>query len=98
MTRRAFARGNRDKNERDITQILIRFQVPYVLMPPTAGFDLLVFSNGLECWEVKNKALKWSLTHSEQERQMYCKRNGITYRVIETIEQAVEALNERNNR
>jgi hypothetical protein len=90
-----FLSGKRDSNEKDITAVLDRCGIPFVLMPPTAGFDLLVFTPHVELWEVKNSELKWSLTRAEQERKNYCKANGITYRVIERIEQAVNALNER---
>ena len=91
--KKIFRTSNRDRNEHTITEILIRFQVPYVLMPASAGFDILVMVNPPEFWEIKNPEYKWSLTEAEQKLKSYCKRNGITYRVIEYIEQAVQALN-----
>jgi len=96
MTKRyrpsVFGVGGRDSNEPHITAVLDRYHVPYVLMPPQAGFDLLVFVSPLECWEVKNPEYKWSLTKAEKERLDYCKRIGIKYRVIEMMDQAVDAL------
>lgn len=87
-----FNQASRDRNESKITAILERFHVPYVLQPPQAGFDILVFTSPLECWEVKNPEYKWSLTKAEKERMDYCKRNGIEYRIIEMIDQAADAL------
>lgn len=93
--RSVFMSGNRDRNEKDITAVLDRLGVPFVLMPPTAGFDLLVLTSPIELWEVKNSTLKWSLTKAEHARKKYCKANGIVYRVIETSQQAADALAER---
>lgn len=96
MTRKKiFASANRDENESKITTLLIHLQIPYCLMPATAGFDILVMTAPMEAWEVKNSSYKWTLTKAEQERKEYCKRHGIPYRIIETVEQAVDALNER---
>jgi hypothetical protein len=94
--RSLFRHGDRDQNERNITAVLDRYRVRYHRMPPGVGFDLLVMVGPAEFWEVKNAALKWSLTKAEQETKEYCKTRGITYRVIETIEQAASALAERN--
>jgi hypothetical protein len=93
--RSVFMSGNRDENESKITAILDRYHIPWCKMPPLAGFDLLVFVGPLECWEVKNPSYKWTLTKAEQERKSYCKQNGITYRVIEFMDQAVDAITER---
>lgn len=90
-----FRSSNRDDNEPLITALLDRFQIPFCLMPATAGFDILVMIAPPEFWEIKNPAYKWTLTKAEHERQGYCRKVGIVYRVIETIEQAVEAINER---
>jgi hypothetical protein len=89
-----FRKAHRDDNEPQITAILDRCQIPYCMMPPTAGFDLLVMVSPMEAWEVKNGAYKWTLTKAEHERKDYCKRNGIKYRIIQTIEEAVTAINE----
>jgi hypothetical protein len=93
--RSVFLSGNRDKNERLITAVLDRYHVPYCLMPPSAGFDILVMVPNMECWEIKNDQLKWSLTKAEQETKEYCKAHSIPYRIIETIQQAADALAER---
>jgi hypothetical protein len=93
--RSMFVSGNRDRNEKNITAVLDRYGVPYCHMPPSAGFDLLVIVSPVEFWEVKNPEVKWSLTRAEQERKSYCKAHGIQYRVIETMEQAVDAIVER---
>lgn len=90
--RSMFVSGKRDSNEGNITAILDRYGVPYCQMPPSAGFDLLVIVSPVEFWEVKNPAVKWSLTRAEQERKSYCKAHGIPYRIIETMEQAVDAI------
>lgn len=98
MTRRRtaiFRNGDRDANEPMITTVLSRLNIPFVVQPPQAGFDLLVLTSPPELWEVKNPSYKWTLTRSEHERQKYCRANGITYRVIETIEQAADAIAER---
>lgn len=90
-----FLSGKRDANERGIMAMLNRFGVAFCMMPPTAGFDLLVFNGRVELWEVKNSSVKWTLTKAEHERKQYCKEHGIIYRVIETLEQAADALVER---
>lgn len=90
-----FGAANRDRNEPKITAILDRFSIPYCKMPPQAGFDILVMLSPVELWEIKNPETKWTLTKAEQERKTYCKRNGITYRVIETIDQAIDSIAER---
>jgi hypothetical protein len=90
-----FRKAHRDDNEGGIVTVLDTARIPYCLMPPEAGFDILVMTGPMEAWEVKNPAYKWTLTKAEHERKDYCKRNGITYRVIENIEQAVNAINER---
>jgi hypothetical protein len=90
-----FASANRDRNEPDITRILERYHIPFVKQPPLAGFDILVLTSPVQLWEVKNSTYKWTLTKAEQERLDYCKHNGIVYRVIETMEQAVDAIAER---
>lgn len=90
--RSLFANGTRDGNESRIIEIIERFRVPYCKMPPSAGFDLLVCVSPMECWEVKNPSYKWSLTKAEKQHMDYCKRNDITYRVVEYIDQAADAL------
>lgn len=95
--RKVFHTGKRDANERTITAILDRYGFQYCHMPPTAGFDLLVFIPHVELWEIKNNGLKWTLTKAEHERKRYCAAHNIPYRVIETMEQAVDAISERTN-
>ena len=90
-----FRSGDRDDNERHITAVLSRWKVHYIQMPPGAGFDLLVMVNPVELWEVKNPALKWSLTKTEQAAKTYCRERGIPYRIIETMEQAVDQLEKK---
>jgi hypothetical protein len=94
--RSLFRHGDRDQNERNITAVLDRYRVRYHRMPPGVGFDLLVQVNPMECWEVKSPTYKWSLTKVEQAAKLYCRERGIPYRIIETMEQAVEAIAERN--
>src|SRR3990167_7474717 len=94
-SRAMYRSWNRDRNEKDITPILDRLHVRYHLMPPGAGFDILVMVGPVEFWEIKNSGYKWSLTKGEQETKKYCEARGITYRVIENIEQAANALVER---
>ena len=96
--RSVFFTGDRDANEKDITDILARCKIPYCLMPPTAGFDLLVFAPYVELWEIKNPLRKWTLTKAEQIMKSYCEDYGIPYRVIETQEQAIKIVEERNTK
>jgi len=87
--------GDRDGNEAKITTVLSHYQIPYCLQPPQSGFDILVLTNPVELWEVKNPARKWTLTKAEHERKRYCEGKGIIYRVIEYSDQAADALAER---
>jgi hypothetical protein len=87
-----FLSGKRDRNEKEITNILDRYGIPYVFMPPTAGFDILVLTSPVQLWEVKNSDLKWTLTKAEHDRKSYCKANGINYQVIQSMEDAVDAI------
>lgn len=92
MSRRAFHNGGRDKNESSITSVIVRYQIPYVLQSPGAGFDVLVMTAPPQCWEVKNPEVRWKLTDAEKKMQDYCNRNGIIYRVITMMDQAADAL------
>jgi len=90
-----FTSGKRDSNESKITAILDHWKIPFCLMPPRAGFDILVLTSPIELWEVKSPDYKWTLTKAEQERKRYCEGKGIIYRVIEYSDQAADALAER---
>lgn len=96
--RSVFLSGNRDSNEKDIIAVLDRYRVPFCLMPPTAGFDILIMVNPVQFWEVKNGALKWTLTKAEHRLKNYCQMEGIPYVIIETMEDAVNAITERNTK
>ena len=95
MTSRRFSKGNRDRNETVITEVLRRRHVPYVQLHEDAGADLLVMVAPLELWEVKNDSRPPSarhLTDAELKAQEYCDEIGIPYVVIETPEDASERL------
>lgn len=91
-----FARGNRDKNEPLITEVLRRMNVMYVLLPEGAGADLLLYLSPLTLVEVKNPNVPKSdrrLTEKELEVQAYCREWNIPYHVVETPEQMAEIVN-----
>lgn len=98
MSNSRFATGNRDRNEKEITALLSRVRVPYCLMPLEAGFDILVFVPHVELWEIKNPTRKWTLTKAEHEKKSFCRIHNIPYRIIETAQQAADAISERNTK
>jgi hypothetical protein len=90
-----YNKGNRDSNESEIREVLYRRGVQYIQMREGAGADLLVLTNPMQLWEVKNPQQppsKRALTPVEEIMQAYCVQRGIPYRVIETPEQAAAAL------
>lgn len=97
-SRAMYRTWNRDRNEKLITNILDRYHIQYSHGRPGDGYDLLVQIQPMELWEIKDSAQRWSLTKAEQAKKRYCKEHGIPYRVIETIEQAVDAITEGRNK
>lgn len=90
-----FARGNRDKNEPLITEVLRRMNVVYALLPEGAGADLLVYLSPLYLVEVKNPNVPKSdrkLTDKELEVQAYCEERKIPYYVVETPEEMADIV------
>ncbi len=92
-----FARGNRDKNEPQITEVLRRMNVRYVLLPEGAGADILVYLSPLMLVEVKNPNVPKSdqeLSSLEKEVQEYCKERNIPYHVVKQPEEMAAIVNE----
>lgn len=90
-----FARGNRDKNEPQITEVLRRMNVMYVLLPEGAGADLLLYLSPLALVEVKNPNVPKAdrkLTDKELEVQAYCKEMNIPYHVVETPQEMADVV------
>jgi len=94
-SRAMYRAWNRDKNEKLFTNLLDRFRIEYTYGKPGDGYDLLVQVQPMELWEVKDPAQKWSLTKTEQAKREYCKTHGIPYRIVEHLEQAINAIAER---
>ena len=94
MTR--YNKGNRDKNEKDILEFLRARNVSYTQMHEGDGFDLLVWIQPAEFWEVKNPAQAMGdqvLTRVEAEAQAYCMEVGIPYVVIHSVDEALTRIN-----
>lgn len=98
-----FARGNRDKNEPLITEVLRRMNVEYVLLPEGAGADILLYLSPLALVEVKNPNVPKSdqkLTKRELEVQAFCSVMKIPYHVVlmpEEMAQIVKDWIERSD-
>ena len=93
---RRHKRGNRDKNEKFITEFLRRANVRYSLMPEGVGADLLVFLSPLALVEVKNPEVPKSdrgLTETELEVKLHCEEMDIPYFVVETVEEMQTIIN-----
>lgn len=89
-------RGNRDDNEKQITEYLRRANVKYELMPEGVGADILLFLSPMRLVEVKNPNVPKSsrqLTQTEKEVMEYCQMMGIPYDVVETPEEMAEIIN-----
>lgn len=83
-----FQIGKRDLNEPLITAVLERYQLPYKLLPPGFGADILVL-NWMAFVEVKNPTRPPSgrkLTDDELTLQALCEESGVSYYVVETPE------------
>ena len=93
-----YAAGKRDDNEPQIRAVLDAYRVRYVYGHEGDGYDLMVMIGPMiELWEVKNPAqppAKRHLTECEKDCMAYCQKYGITYRIIETVEQANRAIAE----
>ena len=92
-----FARGNRDKNEPQITEVLRRMNVRHVLLPEGSGADLLVYLSPLYLIEVKNPEVPKSdqkLSKLEEETKEYCEQWKIPYYVVMTPEDMAKIIND----
>lgn len=92
-----FARGHRDRNEPQITEVLRRCNVRYALLPEGCGADILLYLGPLELVEVKNPSVPKAdreLTETEKETQAYCKENQIPYHVVLTPEEMADVINQ----
>lgn len=95
MTRR-FKRGNRDANEKPITEYLRRANVKHELLPEGFGADILLFTSPMRLVEVKNPNVPKAdrkLTDKEAEVKLYCEEIGIPYDVVETPEEMASIIN-----
>ena len=95
MSPNRWARGNRDDNEKFITEVLRRMNVMYCLLPEVAGADLLVYLSPLMLVEVKNPDVPKSdrkLTPRELEVQDLCNQFGNPYHVVETPEEMAKIV------
>ncbi len=96
MTSKRFDKGNRDKNEPLITEILNRFHIPYRKGSDADGYDLLVMTSPMMLIEVKNPENKYAtITDKENITQEYCISVGIPYHIVYTPEQMAEILETR---
>jgi hypothetical protein len=85
-------KNNRDKNEREIIEVLRRVGCVVWQMDRKAGFDLLVIApsdGGVEIVEVKNPARKWTLTEDEKKKKAEVESVNGVYWIIEDIEDAL---------
>ena len=92
----AYHTGNRDRNEAEIIRVVKAMGIRVTRLKPGDGADLLVWVRPIQVWEIKNPAQKPSdrlLTGNELEALDYCAREGIPYRVIETVDEAVAEIN-----
>lgn len=94
--RAAYNTGNRDRNEAEIIRVVKAMGVRVTKLKPGDGADLLIWVRPIQVWEIKNPEQAPSdrkLTGSELEALDYCAREGIPYRVIETVDEAVAEIN-----
>ncbi len=94
MTR--FSKGHRDANEPEILLLLHSAGVPFIQLHEGDGADLLTLLSPVEFWEIKNPEQdpgKRRLTEAERRLMTYCHEHDIPYRVIETVEEALVAVN-----
>lgn len=95
MSPNRWARGNRDDNEKFITEVLRRMNVEYCLLPEGAGADILVYLSPLMLIEVKNPDVPNSdrkLTQRELEIQDLCDQFDNPYHVVETPEEMAKII------
>lgn len=95
MSPNRWARGNRDKNEPLITEVLRRYNVDYCLLPEGAGADILVYLSPLMLIEVKNPDVPESdrkLTAREMEIKDLCDQFANPYHVVETPEEMAKII------
>lgn len=89
-------RGNRDRNEKLITEYLRRANVRHQLLPPGFGADILIFICPMHLIEVKNPDVPKSergLTETELEVKLFCDEMHIPYHVVETPEEMAAIIN-----
>ena len=88
----------KDRNQGEVVAVFRRCGCVVVPMSREAGFDLLVGLSGGRGWvcvEVKDGELPPSarrLTEAEVEFRVLCKSKGLPYRVVETIEDALDVV------
>ena len=85
-----FQKGDRDKNEPEITAVLKAANEPYALLPTGFGADILGKSKPMYFVEVKSKDGK--LTEVEKALRFDCLERGIEYYILRTAEDAAKML------
>lgn len=94
--KRRFSKSHRDDNEPQILEFLKQAGVPFIQLREGDGADLLVLLTPMQFWEVKNPEQdpnKRRLTEAERQRMAYCHEHDIPYHVIETVDEALVAVN-----
>lgn len=94
--RNYWKKGRRDDNEKVIKEYLTEKNIPFVMLYPSQGADLLLLlEGGTVLLEVKNpSALGRRRGGSEKEREMkaLCLRLGIPYLIASTVEEIEKFL------
>ena len=87
MTGKMHRYGKRDNNEKYIRAILRRRGISYIQQGPGAGCDLILQTNPVQYWEVKNlDAGDCSLEQSEVVLRERCLKAGLRYEIVATHE------------
>ena len=87
MTHRMHRYGKRDNNEVFIRAALKRRGIDYIQQGPGAGCDLILQTNPVQYWEIKNlDAGDCRLEDSELKLMERCLKVGLRYEVVATHE------------
>lgn len=90
MAKRAY--NKRDQNEPEITDALTEHRIPYRLVPPGAGYDIIASPAPERVWFIEVKMPGGKMTKNELEFNAWCDSVGLDYKVMRTENDVRDAV------
>jgi len=84
--------NKRDANETEICDALTAYRIPWRLVPPGAGYDLLASTAVGSCWFIEVKMPGGRMTPNELEFNAWCDKVGLEYIVMRTANDVRDAV------